>query len=71
MAVTEPPAPPLAVLYVDTSALLKLLVREAESAAIERELDVEDALKPIGVRVIAPEEATRYSPTADASTSGS
>jgi predicted nucleic acid-binding protein len=38
MAVTEPPAPPLAVLYVDTSALLKLLVREAESAAIEREL---------------------------------
>ncbi|HTU78936.1 MAG TPA: PIN domain-containing protein [Solirubrobacteraceae bacterium] len=30
------PAP--AVLYVDTSAMLKLLVREAESAAIEREL---------------------------------
>jgi hypothetical protein len=26
------------ILYVDTSALLKLLVREAESAAIEREL---------------------------------
>ncbi|HEX3392503.1 MAG TPA: type II toxin-antitoxin system VapC family toxin [Solirubrobacteraceae bacterium] len=38
MAATEPPAPPLAILYVDTSALLKLLVREAESAAIEREL---------------------------------
>jgi uncharacterized protein len=35
---TEPPASSLAVLYVDTSALLKLLVREAESAAIEREL---------------------------------
>lgn len=26
------------ILYVDTSALLKLLVREAESTAIEREL---------------------------------
>ena len=38
MAATEPPAPPPAILYVDTSALLKLLVREAESAAIEREL---------------------------------
>ncbi len=34
----EPPAPPPAILYVNTSALLKLLVREAESAAIEREL---------------------------------
>jgi uncharacterized protein len=41
MATTEPPPPPPpppAILYVDTSALLKLLVREAESAAIEREL---------------------------------
>jgi len=38
MATAEPPAPPSAILYVDTSALLKLLVREAESAAIEREL---------------------------------
>jgi predicted nucleic acid-binding protein len=38
MAATEPSAPPPAILYVDTSALLKLLVREAESAAIEREL---------------------------------
>jgi predicted nucleic acid-binding protein len=38
MAATEPPAPSPAILYVDTSALLKLLVREAESAAIEREL---------------------------------
>lgn len=38
MAAAEPPAPPSAILYVDTSALLKLLVREAESAAIEREL---------------------------------
>jgi uncharacterized protein len=38
MAATEPPAPPPAILYVDTSALLKLLVREAESTAIEREL---------------------------------
>jgi uncharacterized protein len=34
----EPPAPAPAILYVDTSALLKLLVREAESDAIEREL---------------------------------
>jgi hypothetical protein len=38
MAAAEPPAPPPAILYVDTSALLKLLVREAESAAVEREL---------------------------------
>jgi uncharacterized protein with PIN domain len=38
MTAAEPPAPPPAILYVDTSALLKLLVREAESAAIEREL---------------------------------
>lgn len=38
MAAAEPPAPLPAILYVDTSALLKLLVREAESAAIEREL---------------------------------
>lgn len=38
MAATEPPAQPQAILYVDTSALLKLLVREVESAAIEREL---------------------------------
>jgi uncharacterized protein len=38
MAAADPPAPPSAILYVDTSALLKLLVREAESAAIEREL---------------------------------
>jgi predicted nucleic acid-binding protein len=35
---TEPPAPASTILYVDTSALLKLLVREAESIAIEREL---------------------------------
>jgi len=35
---TDSPAPSPAILYVDTSALLKLLVREAESAAIEREL---------------------------------
>jgi predicted nucleic acid-binding protein len=35
MAAAEPPP---AILYVDTSALLKLLVREAESSAIEREL---------------------------------
>jgi len=34
----EPPALPPAILYVDTSAMLKLLVREAESAAIEEEL---------------------------------
>jgi predicted nucleic acid-binding protein len=38
MAAAEPPAPAPAILYVDTSAMLKLLVREAESAAIEREL---------------------------------
>jgi predicted nucleic acid-binding protein len=38
MAAAEPPAPSPAILYVDTSALLKLLVREAESDAIEREL---------------------------------
>lgn len=38
MAAAEYPEPPPAVLYVDTSALLKLLVRETESAAIEREL---------------------------------
>lgn len=38
VAAAEPPAPPAAILYVDTSAMLKLLVREAESAAIEREL---------------------------------
>lgn len=38
MPAAEPAAPPPAILYVDTSALLKLLVREAESAAIEREL---------------------------------
>lgn len=38
MAAAEPTAPAPAVLYVDTSAMLKLLVREAESAAIEREL---------------------------------
>jgi predicted nucleic acid-binding protein len=38
MAATEPPPPPPAILYVDTSVLLKLLVREAESAAVEREL---------------------------------
>jgi predicted nucleic acid-binding protein len=34
----EPPASASAILYVDTSAMLKLLVREAESDAIEREL---------------------------------
>jgi uncharacterized protein len=38
MAAAEPPAPAAVILYVDTSAMLKLLVREAESAAIEREL---------------------------------
>lgn len=38
MATAEPPAPTSAILYVDTSALLKLLVREAESTSIEREL---------------------------------
>ena len=38
MTAAEPPAPAPAILYVDTSAMLKLLVREAESDAIEREL---------------------------------
>jgi len=38
MASAEPPEQRAGILYVDTSALLKLLVREAESAAIEREL---------------------------------
>lgn len=38
MTPAEPPAPAPTILYVDTSAMLKLLVREAESAAIEREL---------------------------------
>ncbi|HEV3094050.1 MAG TPA: type II toxin-antitoxin system VapC family toxin [Solirubrobacteraceae bacterium] len=38
MADAEPPKPPPGILYVDTSALLKLLVREAESEAIEVEL---------------------------------
>jgi hypothetical protein len=38
MASAEPPRQRAGILYVDTSALLKLLVREAESDAIEREL---------------------------------
>jgi predicted nucleic acid-binding protein len=38
MANPEPPERHAGILYVDTSALLKLLVREAESTAIEREL---------------------------------
>jgi predicted nucleic acid-binding protein len=38
MASAEPPEQRAGILYVDTSALLKLLVREAESIAIEREL---------------------------------
>jgi predicted nucleic acid-binding protein len=38
MASTEPPEQRAGILCVDTSALLKLLVREAESSAIEREL---------------------------------
>jgi len=38
MADAEPPDQYPGILYVDTSALLKLLVREAESTAIEREL---------------------------------
>jgi hypothetical protein len=38
MASAEPPEQRADILYVDTSALLKLLVREAESTAIEREL---------------------------------
>jgi predicted nucleic acid-binding protein len=38
VARTERAGGRVGILYVDTSALLKLLVREAESAAIEREL---------------------------------
>ena len=38
MAAAEPPASAPDILYVDTSAMLKLLVREAESDVIEREL---------------------------------
>jgi len=38
MADAEPPERRAGILYVDTSALLKLLVREAESEAIEIEL---------------------------------
>ncbi len=38
MASAEPPGQRAGILYVDTSALLKLLVREEESIAIEREL---------------------------------
>jgi predicted nucleic acid-binding protein len=38
MASADPPEQRAGILYVDTSALLKLLVREAESTAIEREL---------------------------------
>lgn len=38
MADAESPEPRSRILYVDTSALLKLLVREAESEAIETEL---------------------------------
>jgi PIN domain len=38
MANAEPPEQRPGILYVDTSALLKLLVREAESTAIERAL---------------------------------
>ena len=38
MPSAEPPEQHVGILYVDTSALLKLLVREAESTAIEREL---------------------------------
>lgn len=38
MASAEPPGHRAGILYVDTSALLKLLVREAESAVIEQEL---------------------------------
>jgi predicted nucleic acid-binding protein len=40
MASAEPPEHRAGILYVDTSALLKLLVREAESAAVEQELVV-------------------------------
>jgi predicted nucleic acid-binding protein len=56
MATAEPSAPPPAILYVDTSALLKLLVREAESAAIERELLV---WKELATSVIAEVELPR------------
>jgi predicted nucleic acid-binding protein len=38
MANADPPEQRAGILYVDTSALLKLLVREVESTAIEREL---------------------------------
>lgn len=38
MADSERPEPRSGILYVDTSALLKLLVREAESEAVETEL---------------------------------
>jgi uncharacterized protein len=38
MASADPPEQRAGILYVDTSALLKLLVREEESIAIEREL---------------------------------
>jgi uncharacterized protein len=38
MASAEPPEHRAGILYVDTSALLKLLVREAESPVIEQEL---------------------------------
>jgi uncharacterized protein len=38
MADPERPEPRSGILYVDTSALLKLLVREAESEAVETEL---------------------------------
>jgi predicted nucleic acid-binding protein len=38
MASAEPPEQRAGILYVDTSALLKLLVRQAESTAIERDI---------------------------------
>jgi predicted nucleic acid-binding protein len=38
MGAAEPPTPAPAILYVDTSGMLKLLVREAGSATIDREL---------------------------------
>jgi predicted nucleic acid-binding protein len=38
MASADLPSQQAGILYVDTSALLKLLVREAESTAIEAEL---------------------------------
>jgi predicted nucleic acid-binding protein len=38
MADAEPPKPRPGILYVDTSALLKLLVREAESEGVEVEM---------------------------------